>query len=122
MTEQEAIYGSKPSPSKSGTKNYRPSIGGAAASKRFSLGGAALQNTLADKASLSSRSHLKSNNPVKRLTSNSHHHSGSLAHSSGNRCSATFEFNFREPVMINYHASLCNGKILKQQYYNNVND
>ncbi|KAI3449137.1 hypothetical protein Pfo_005802 [Paulownia fortunei] len=78
MTEQEAIYGSKPSPSKS-----RPSTGGAA-NKRFSLGGAVLQSTLADKAALSSRSILK-NNPVKRQTSYSHHHSGFLAHSSGKK-------------------------------------
>ncbi|KAL7083304.1 hypothetical protein ACP275_14G152800 [Erythranthe tilingii] len=79
MAEQEAIYGSKPSPTKSGSKNYRPSTGGGggggAANKRFSLGGAALQNTL-----------MKNNNPLKRQTSNiHHHHSGFLAHSSGKK-------------------------------------
>ncbi|KAK6142893.1 hypothetical protein DH2020_023241 [Rehmannia glutinosa] len=58
MTEQEAIYGSKPSPSKSSNKSFRPSTGGAA-NKRFSLGGAVLQNTLSDKSSLPSHSLLK---------------------------------------------------------------
>lgn len=82
IVEQEAIYGSKPSPSKSGAKNLRPSTGGVA-NKRFSLGGAALQSTL-DKASLSSRT-LQKNNPVKRQTSNSHHHTGLTAHSTGKK-------------------------------------
>ncbi|XP_057805601.1 65-kDa microtubule-associated protein 3 isoform X2 [Salvia miltiorrhiza] len=104
MAEQEAIYGSKPSPSKSGAKTLRPSTGGGVASKRFSLGGAALQTAL-DKATPSSRT-LRKNNPVKRQTLNnlraapssvkknlyngavkqhssnasiSHHHSGSSA-------------------------------------------
>ncbi|KAL0309153.1 UNVERIFIED_CONTAM: microtubule-associated protein 3 [Sesamum radiatum] len=80
LAEQEAMYGSKPSPSKSGNKNLRPSTGGAA-NKRFSLGGAMLQNTLADKAALSSRSLLK-NNPVKRQSSHNHSNSGFMAHSS----------------------------------------
>lgn len=90
MAEQEAIYGSKPSPSKSGTKNFRPSTGGAA-NKRFSIGGAVLQNTL-DKAALSSRSLLK-NNPVKRQTSYSHHHSGFVAHSSGKNVHKSFKID-----------------------------
>ncbi|KAL0373550.1 UNVERIFIED_CONTAM: microtubule-associated protein 4 [Sesamum radiatum] len=83
LAEQEAMYGSKPSPSKSGNKNLRPSTGGAG-NKRFSLGGAMLQNTLADKAALSSRSLLK-NNPVKRQSSHNHSNSGFMAHSSGKK-------------------------------------
>ncbi|KAL1540119.1 65-kDa microtubule-associated protein 3-like isoform X1 [Salvia divinorum] len=83
MAEQEAIYGSKPSPSKSGAKSLRPSTGGAA-SKRFSLGGAALQTAL-DKATPSSRS-LHKKNPVTRQTLNSnHHHTGLAALSSGKK-------------------------------------
>ncbi|KAK4397360.1 microtubule-associated protein 3 [Sesamum angolense] len=83
LAEQEAMYGSKPSPSKSGNKNLRPSTGGGP-NKRFSLGGAMLQNTLADKAALSSRSLLK-NNPVKRQSSHNHSNSGFMAHSSGKK-------------------------------------
>ncbi|KAH6812142.1 hypothetical protein C2S51_025904 [Perilla frutescens var. frutescens] len=84
MAEQEAIYGSKPSPSKSGAKNLRPSTGGVA-SKRFSLGGAALQSTLDKAATLSSRT-LQKNNSVKRQTLNNHHHnSGLTVHSSGKK-------------------------------------
>ncbi|GFQ07024.1 65-kda microtubule-associated protein 3 [Phtheirospermum japonicum] len=79
MTEQEAIYGSKPSPSKSGNKNFRPSTGGAAAAanKRFSLGGAMLQSTLSDKSTHLSRSLLKNknNNTLNRT----------VAHSSGKK-------------------------------------
>ncbi|KAL0339361.1 UNVERIFIED_CONTAM: microtubule-associated protein 3 [Sesamum angustifolium] len=86
LAEQEAMYGSKPSPSKSGNKNLRPTTGGAA-NKRFSLGGAMLQNTLADKAALSSRSLLK-NNPVKRQSSHNHSNSGFMAHSSGKKNSS----------------------------------
>ncbi|XP_042011446.1 65-kDa microtubule-associated protein 3-like isoform X2 [Salvia splendens] len=83
MAEQEAIYGSKPSPSKSGAKSLRPSTGGAAG-KRFSLGGAALQTAL-DKATPSSRS-LHKKNPVKRQTlNNNHHHTGLAALSSGKK-------------------------------------
>ncbi|XP_011093199.1 65-kDa microtubule-associated protein 3 [Sesamum indicum] len=83
LAEQEAIYGSKPSPSKSGNKNLRPSTGGVG-NKRFSLGGAMLQNTLADKAALSSRSLLK-NNPVKRQSSHNHSNKAFMPHSSGKK-------------------------------------
>ncbi|PIN15459.1 hypothetical protein CDL12_11894 [Handroanthus impetiginosus] len=86
IAEQEAIYGAKPSPSKSGKRNIRPSTGGAS-NKRFSLGGAMLQNALSDKSALSSRSLLK-NNPVKRQTSSSHHHSNFTSHSSGKKNTA----------------------------------
>ncbi|KAL3829580.1 hypothetical protein ACJIZ3_018382 [Penstemon smallii] len=83
MAEQEAIYGSKPSPSKSGNKNFRPSIGGMA-NKRFSVGGAMLQNTFSEKGSLSSRSLMK-NNTIKQQNSRSHHNTGPMAHSSGKK-------------------------------------
>ncbi|GER26393.1 microtubule-associated protein 65-4 [Striga asiatica] len=86
MTEQEAIYGSKPSPSKSSSKSFRPSTGGSAACKRFSLGGAVLQNSLSDKLAHPSRSLAKNkNNSIKRQPLHGHHlHSGLAApHSSG---------------------------------------
>ncbi|KAK4483418.1 hypothetical protein RD792_010605 [Penstemon davidsonii] len=83
MAEQEAIYGSKPSPSKSGNKNFRPSIGGMA-NKRFSVGGGMLQNTFSEKGSLSSRS-LTKNNTIKQQNSRSHHNTGPMAHSSGKK-------------------------------------
>ncbi|XP_042002508.1 65-kDa microtubule-associated protein 3-like isoform X2 [Salvia splendens] len=82
VAEQEAIYGSKPSPSKSGAKSLRPSTGGVA-SKRFSLGGAALQTAL-DKATPSSRS-LNKNKSVKRQTLNNNHHTGLAVPSSGKK-------------------------------------
>ncbi|KAL8542709.1 hypothetical protein ACS0TY_003547 [Phlomoides rotata] len=83
MTEQEAIFGSKPSPSKSGIKNGRLSTVGTA-NNRFSVGGAALQNKL-DKAAGSTRP-LQMNNTVKRRISQSHHNSGFVApHSSGKK-------------------------------------
>lgn len=89
MTEQEAIFGSKASPSKSGIKNNRVSTVGTA-NNRFSVGGAALQKKL-DKAASSTRSH-QMNKPVKRQTSHGHHHSGFVApHSSGKYCSQTLK-------------------------------
>lgn len=64
MTEQEAIYGSKPSPTKSGIKSSRPSTVGVA-NKRFSVGGAMLQNALAEK---SGSSRFAMSNSVKSKT------------------------------------------------------
>ncbi|KAL1546460.1 65-kDa microtubule-associated protein 3-like isoform X1 [Salvia divinorum] len=82
VAEQEAIYGSKPSPCKSGAMNLRPSTGGVAG-KRFSVGGAALQTAL-DKATPSSRS-LNKNKPVKRQTVNNNHQTGLTVPSSGKK-------------------------------------
>ncbi|XP_073061403.1 65-kDa microtubule-associated protein 9-like [Primulina eburnea] len=84
MVEQEALFGSKQSPSRSGSKNFRPSTGGVA-NKKFSVGGAMLQSIFTEKSALSSLSLLK-NNPVKQQQgSRSHHHGGFMAHSSGNK-------------------------------------
>lgn len=54
MVEQEALFGSIPSPSKSAKKNFRPSMGGLT-NKRLLLGGSMLQTPYAGKAALSSR-------------------------------------------------------------------
>ncbi|CAI9781578.1 unnamed protein product [Fraxinus pennsylvanica] len=75
IAEQEALFGSKPCPSNSGKKNYRPSTGGVT-DKRLSLGGAVLRNASTKKAGLSSHSH------VKQQTSCSHNQSGFSTHSS----------------------------------------
>ncbi|KZV23864.1 65-kDa microtubule-associated protein 3-like [Dorcoceras hygrometricum] len=77
MTEQEAMFGSKQSPSKSVNKNSRPLTG-----KRFSLGGAMLQNMLVEKVGPHSSS---KNNHAKQPGSRSHHHSGLMVHSSGKK-------------------------------------
>ena len=57
IAEQEALYGSKPSPSKpqSVKKGPRMSTGGGAASRRVSLGGAMLQTPKPDSKSTHSR-------------------------------------------------------------------
>ncbi|XP_075477724.1 65-kDa microtubule-associated protein 3-like [Primulina tabacum] len=81
ITEQEAIFGSRQSPSKSLNKNSRPSTGGVVG-KRFSLGGAMLQNMLVEKVGAHS---LSKNNHVKQQGSRSHHHSGLMVHSSGKK-------------------------------------
>nr|XP_010325770.1 65-kDa microtubule-associated protein 3-like isoform X3 [Solanum lycopersicum] len=64
MVEQEALFGSIPSPSKSAKKNFRPSMGGLT-NKRLSLGGSMLQIPYAGKPAPSSRlsSSLKQQTP-----------------------------------------------------------
>ncbi|CAI9103769.1 OLC1v1002317C1 [Oldenlandia corymbosa var. corymbosa] len=59
MVEKEALFGSKPSPSNSGRKTAGSSTVGAN-SKRFSVGGAMLQNAHAEKAMFSSHAYNKS--------------------------------------------------------------
>lgn len=54
ITEQEALYGSKPSPNKSGKKPLRTPVI-AAMNRKLSLGGAMLQSSKPDKATLSSK-------------------------------------------------------------------
>ncbi|KAK9273501.1 hypothetical protein L1049_018311 [Liquidambar formosana] len=54
IAEQESLFGSKPSPSKSGKKFPRTSMGGACY-RRFSLGGAMLQSSKPEKAARHSR-------------------------------------------------------------------
>ncbi|CAK9165217.1 unnamed protein product [Ilex paraguariensis] len=66
IAEQEALFGSKPSPTKSGKKVSRPSMGGSY-NNRFSLGGAMLQIANAEKIGHSS-SILKKSNRVKQQT------------------------------------------------------
>ncbi|CAH2063308.1 unnamed protein product [Thlaspi arvense] len=55
ITEQEALYGSKPSPSKSGKKPLRTPASAAAMNRKLSLGGAMLQSSKLDKATLNSK-------------------------------------------------------------------
>ncbi|XP_021912027.1 65-kDa microtubule-associated protein 4 isoform X2 [Carica papaya] len=61
MAEQEALYGSKPSPSKSGRKVSRPSIGAVMNNRKLSIGGAMLQNLKPEKAPLHALSIRKEN-------------------------------------------------------------
>lgn len=81
MAEKEVLFGSKPSPSTSGNKNFRPSTGNVT-SKRFSLGGAVLQNSYPVKTSLPSGSLLKINSG-KHPSLHSHQQSRHYACSSG---------------------------------------
>lgn len=84
LTEKEAIYGSKPSPSKIGNRSsYKTSMGGVA-NKRFSLGGALLQNSIAEKGCVSSSNFLKKSN-LKKTTPYSHKKSNLTAHASGKK-------------------------------------
>ncbi|KAL2552992.1 65-kDa microtubule-associated protein 3 [Forsythia ovata] len=77
IAEQEALFGSKPSPSNSGKKNYRPSTG-VVTDKRLTLGGAVLRNAYTKKAGFSLHS------LVKQQTSCSHNPSGKKNISGGN--------------------------------------
>lgn len=45
ITEQEALYGSKPSPGKSGKKPLRTALPSSAMNRKLSLGGAMLQSS-----------------------------------------------------------------------------
>ncbi|XP_059312877.1 65-kDa microtubule-associated protein 3-like isoform X1 [Lycium ferocissimum] len=69
MVEQEALFGSIPSPSKSAKKNIRPSMGGLS-NRRLSLGGSKLQTPYAGKAAPSSR--LPSSLKQQKTPQNSH--------------------------------------------------
>ncbi|XP_019230903.1 PREDICTED: 65-kDa microtubule-associated protein 3 isoform X2 [Nicotiana attenuata] len=71
MVEQEALFGSIPSPSKSAKKNFRPSMGGLT-NKRLSLGGAMLQTPYAGKAAASSHSGRLSSSLKQQTPQNSH--------------------------------------------------
>ncbi|KAL2492063.1 65-kDa microtubule-associated protein 3 [Abeliophyllum distichum] len=82
MAEKEVHFGSKPSPSTSGNKNFRPSTGNVT-SKRYTLGVAALQNSYPEKTPLSCS--LPKSNSVKQHNLRSHLQSGFYAHSSGKK-------------------------------------
>lgn len=82
MVEQEALFGSKPSPTKSGRKNFGTSAGGGASNKRFSVGGMLLQNSYPEKAGIFSHFSNKSNSSKQRILQNLQH-SGSAISSSG---------------------------------------
>nr|XP_009604922.1 65-kDa microtubule-associated protein 3 isoform X2 [Nicotiana tomentosiformis]XP_016514581.1 PREDICTED: 65-kDa microtubule-associated protein 3-like isoform X2 [Nicotiana tabacum] len=71
MVEQEALFGSIPSPSKSAKKNFRPSMGGLT-NKRLSLGGAMLQTPYAGKAAPSSHTGRLSSSLKQQTPQNSH--------------------------------------------------
>ncbi|CAH8285144.1 unnamed protein product [Eruca vesicaria subsp. sativa] len=55
ITEQEALYGSKPSPGKSGKKPLRTVLPSSAMIRKLSLGGAMLQSSKPEKATLISK-------------------------------------------------------------------
>uniref|UniRef100_A0A5B7AE16 65-kDa microtubule-associated protein 3-like n=2 Tax=Davidia involucrata TaxID=16924 RepID=A0A5B7AE16_DAVIN len=74
IAEQEALFGSKPSPSKSGKKLSKTSTGGAI-NKRFSLGGVMLQTPNPEKTAVSSR-FVKKSSFVKQYTSQNLHQQG----------------------------------------------
>ncbi|KAL3536942.1 hypothetical protein ACH5RR_000308 [Cinchona calisaya] len=83
--EQEALFGSKPSPTKSGRKNFGTSISGGASNKRLSIGGMMLQKSYPEnKAVLFSHSSNKSNS-LKQHPLPNLQHSGSAILSSGKR-------------------------------------
>ncbi|XP_009789952.1 65-kDa microtubule-associated protein 3 [Nicotiana sylvestris] len=71
MVEQEALFGSIPSPLKSAKKNFRPSMGGLT-NKRLSLGGAMLQTPYAGKAAPSSYSGRLCSSLKQQTPQNSH--------------------------------------------------
>ncbi|KAJ0113701.1 hypothetical protein Patl1_00276 [Pistacia atlantica] len=86
ITEKEAIYGSKLSPSKSGKKASR-TLSGATSNRKLSLGGEMLHNLKSEKASV----RVHSNKKFECLNRNSpqinHQQSGSFATCSGRRTS-----------------------------------
>ncbi|KAJ0051657.1 hypothetical protein Pint_00258 [Pistacia integerrima] len=86
ITEKEAIYGSKLSPSKSGKKATR-TLSGATSNRKLSLGGEMLHNLKSEKASV----RVHSNKKFECLNRNSpqinHQQSGSFATCSGRRTS-----------------------------------
>lgn len=82
IAEQEALFGSKPSP-KSGRKNLGTSAG-AMASKRYSMGGMMLQTPHTDKIMRYPHTH-RENNTSKLQPSRTHHLSGVTGQASGKR-------------------------------------
>ena len=74
IAEQEVLFGSKPSPSKSVKKGSRVSSGGAI-NKRLSLAASMLQTPKTERASLSSRP-LKKYNSVKQQNPRMPHQAG----------------------------------------------
>ncbi|XP_045805885.1 65-kDa microtubule-associated protein 3-like [Trifolium pratense] len=85
IAEQEALYGSKPSPSKpqSGKKGSRMSTGGAA-SRRVSLGGAMLQTPKPDSKATNSRA-MRKTDKVHQFEQQSYLDDGASCISSGSR-------------------------------------
>ncbi|KAF7153693.1 hypothetical protein RHSIM_Rhsim01G0147600 [Rhododendron simsii] len=78
LAEQEVLFGSKPSPTKSGKKVSRISTGNTR-SRRLSLGGVMLQTSIAEKTAPPAPSMLKKSNSVKHHSTQNHHKSGSSA-------------------------------------------
>lgn len=77
IAEQEALFGSKPSP-KSG-RNTLGTSAGATTSKRFSMGGAMLQTPHTDKITRHPNNTHRQNNNSKLQPSRTHHVSGGTA-------------------------------------------
>lgn len=87
IAEQEAVYGSKHSPSKSGKKASKTSTG-FASNKKLSLGGAMLQNLKPEKTGL--RAHNKKVDCLYRNSPLNHQQSDSFA-----ACSGKHTFHFK---------------------------
>ncbi|KAJ7962221.1 65-kDa microtubule-associated-like protein [Quillaja saponaria] len=83
MAEQEAIFGSKPSPSKSGKKVSRNSAG-VASNRKLSLGGAFLQDPKLEKTARHMHSNKKGNS-INQKSSQIHKQYGGSATSSAGR-------------------------------------
>ncbi|GMP61794.1 hypothetical protein CsSME_00024120 [Camellia sinensis var. sinensis] len=78
LAEQEVLFGSKPSPTKSGKKVSSTSSSGGASSRRLSLGRVMLRTLNSEKTAHSSRL-IKKTNFVKQHKSRNNHRSGSSA-------------------------------------------
>ncbi|XP_027107814.2 65-kDa microtubule-associated protein 3-like [Coffea arabica] len=84
MVEKEALFGSKPSPTKSSRKIFGTSAGGGSSNKRFSVGGMMLQNSYPEKAVHTSQFSNKSNTSKLHVLQNFQPHGGTIL-SSGKR-------------------------------------
>ncbi|KAI8572606.1 hypothetical protein RHMOL_Rhmol01G0212600 [Rhododendron molle] len=78
LAEQEVLFGSKPSPTKSGKKVSRISTGNTS-SRRLLLRGVMLQTSIAERTTPPAPSMLKKSNSVKHHSTQNHHKSGSSA-------------------------------------------
>mgnify|MGYP001567484801 FL=1 len=78
MVEKEALFGSKPSPTKSSRKIFGTSAGGGSSNKRFSVGGMMLQNSYPEKAVHTSQFSNKSNTSKLHVLQNFQPHGGTI--------------------------------------------
>ncbi|KAK2994287.1 hypothetical protein RJ640_024010 [Escallonia rubra] len=102
IAEQEALFGSKPSPLKSGKKVSRTPTGGPI-NHRFSLGGVMLQTPKTDKTTLASHAFKKSSS-VKQPNIRSHHQTGGI----GAQSSGKTSFHVSGPPVVQNSSSASN--------------